>query len=568
MHGQRWFAVAAGAAWLGVTGCYAGIDDVGDLDGAPPGAGAGDDAGEDGGIEGQCEGEQGASIVRRLTTVEYSNTVFDTLGVDIAADAEAVLPADLRSNGFSNQVSGLLVTFDHIEGYHELSKLIVERLPDLPGLVETHADCTDFSSDCEVSFIESVGVRLWRRPVEADEVASFRPIFAAAADEGDDFTVGAGLVLEAMLQAPQFVYRLEDELPTEGDQEPGELRDLSDHEIASRLSYLLWSTSPDDTLFEAAAAGALHTTDEIDAQVDRMLAMPRARDTALRYVEDWLALAELPSISRDPTLYPEFNTALAQDMREETLRVAEELLWEQKAPFASLLTADFTWATPELAALYGISDPGEGWQRYSLDDVPHRFGMLTHAGIQAVNGHGNRPSIVERGLFVLGGVLCSTVAAPPTEVDTSMAELEEGQSPRYYSEARLDNGTCRTCHEQFDTMGWAFEPYDGIGVWKTHDDLGNELREDGLLFVPGSGEKLPFDDAEGLAHVLAEEPQVTTCIGVRKPLQFAWGRPLSPDDICAHDEIAATAAEAGGSYHALVRAIATHPSFRLIRATQ
>lgn len=564
---QRWMIAVLGGSLLG-TGCYSGVDGFGNPDGAPVGAdggdSAGDDDGGDDGIPGECGGEQGGSIVRRLTTVEYVNTVADTLGVDIAADAETRLPADLRADGFSNQVGGLLVTFDHIEAYHDLAGIIVESKADLAGWITAHSDCLTLGdAACEESFIERAGLRVWRRPLTADEVASLRPIFAAAAEEGDDFATGAGFVLEAMLQAPQFIYRLEVELPDDG--APGDLRTLSDYEIASRLSYLLWSTSPDDALFDAAGAGSLHTEEQIAEQVERMLADPRAKDTAMRYVADWLALDGLPSITRDPELYPEFTVALAEDMREETLRVAEELLWEQRAPFTALLTADFTWATPELAALYGMESQGEGWQRYSLDGVEHRLGMLTHAGIQAINGHGNRPSIVERGLFVLGGVLCSTVAAPPADLDIDMSDLEEDRSPRYYSEARLDNPTCNACHGQFDPMGWAFEPFDGIGAWNAQDELGNDLKEDGWLLVPGSGEQVPYQTVEEFAHVLSEEEQVSWCIGVRKPLQFAVGRPLGIDDACMSDEIAAASEANGDNYHSLMAAIATHPSFRLIR---
>lgn len=554
------------ASMLG-TGCYSGLDGMGGPGGASAGA-DGDDAGQDDGgddgIPGECGGEQGGSVVRRLTTAEYVNTVADTLAVDIAADAQTRLPADLRSDGFSNQVGGMVVTFDHIEAYHDLAGIIVQSKADLPAWIAAHSDCTELGAEaCETSFIERAGLRVWRRPLSSDEVAALRPIFEAAAQEGDDFETGAGFVLEAMLQAPQFVYRLEVELPDDG--APGDLRELGDYEIASRLSYLLWSTSPDDALFEAAGEASLHTPEQIEQQVQRMLEHPRAKDTALRYVGDWLALDGLPELSRDPERYPEFSPELAADMREETLRVAEELLWEQRAPFTALLTADFTWATPQLAALYGIDDPGEGWQRYSLAGVEHRLGMLTHAGVQAINGHGNRPSIVERGLFVLGGVLCSTVAAPPAELDIDMSELEQGQSPRYYSEARLANATCNTCHGQFDPMGWAFEPFDGIGAWQQTDELGNALREDGWLLVPGSGEQVPYDNVIQFAHVLAEEEQVAWCIGVRKPLQFAVGHPLGVDDACLSNEIALAAEAEGGSYHALMMAIATHPSFRLIR---
>ena len=567
---QRWIVpVLSGVSLLGA-GCYSGVDG-GLEDELPPGAeggsGEGDSDGEDSGEVpgGACTAEQSGAIVRRLTTVEYVNTVRDTLGVDISVDVEAQLPDDLRSDGFSNQVSGLLVTFDHVEAYHDLAKVIVERVPDLPGLVSTYASCTNFGDDCERSFIEGIGVRVWRRPLQADELASLQPIFATAQDEGDDFMVGAGLVLEAMLQAPQFVYRIEDEVTNV---EPGQARLLGDHEVASRLSYLLWSTSPDDELFAAAQAGALNTVEQIEAQVDRMLASPQAKDTALRYMEDWLALAGLPDINRDPELYPDYSVELAQAMREETLRVAEELLWEQQAPITAMLTADFTWATPELAALYGIESAGEGWQRYELSGVPHRLGLLTHAGLQAIIGHGNRPSIVERGLFVLKGLLCSSVAAPPAELDTTMSELEEGQSPRYYSEARLANDTCNACHGQFDPMGWAFEHFDGVGAWQETDELGNPLQEDGWLVTPGSAEPIPYATVEEFAQVLSQSELVAECIGVRKPLQFAIGRPLGSADACAQDEISAAAAEGGGSYHSLVRAIALHPNFRTIRTEQ
>ncbi|MEM7156936.1 MAG: DUF1592 domain-containing protein [Myxococcota bacterium] len=564
---RRWIVAGWGLAGAGALGCYSGVDPASDPgQGVPTAADddGGDDDGTDDGGPQACASEQGASVVRRLTTVEYVNTVHDMFGVDITSDAEALLPADLRSEGFSNQVSGLLVTYDHIEAYHDLAELIVAQLPDPLAVLNAHAACTEFTAECERGFIGSLGRLVWRRPLLEPEVESLRRNFTAALEEGDGFGTGAALVLHALLQAPQFLYRLEDELPADG--QPGDLRELSDYEVASRLSYLLWSSSPDDALFEAAAAGQLHTTEQLQAQVERMLAQPRAKETALRYVGDWLALDGLPTINRDPEQYPEFSVALANDMREETLRVAEELLWEERAPITALLTADFTWATPQLAALYGIENPGEGWQRYSLAEVPHRLGVLTHAGVQAINGHGNRPSIVERGLFVLRGVLCSSVAAPPAEVDTSMGELEPGQSPRYYSEQRLANATCNACHGQFDPMGWAFEPYDGIGRWQSHDELGNPLQQDGWLTDPATGQGIPFETTEEFAHVIAENEQADWCVGVRKPLQFAMGRPLGLDDACMSEQIATAAAEAGGSYHALVTAIVTHDSFRHVRA--
>lgn len=559
-----WLASAA------LAGCYSGSStddpqrvpgggfaDGGDEadDGADDGDGTGDDAGA---ADDTClDQAPAAAPVRRLTNREYVDTVRDSLGVDIS-EAAAALPDDIRSAGFSNTATAMIVSYDHVDAYRDLAKAIAGQV-DMPQLVAESTSCTDFADACESSVVASLGTRLWRRPLRDAEVASFLPVFDAVQEEGDSFEVAAGLVLEALLQSPQFLYRMEEE----GDGE--EARPLSGWEVASRLSYLVWGSSPDAALYDAAADDALQTRAEVAAQVSRMLEDPRAREQSLRYVEDWLALAGLPGINRDPLLYPEFSEELALAMRDETLAVADELLWEQRAPLTSLLVADFTWASPALAAFYGIADPQPGVARYELAGVAHRSGILTHAGVLAINGHGNRPSIVERGLFVLRAVMCAGIAAPPADVDTSMSDLEPGQSERYYSDARLANATCNACHASFDPLGYGFEPFDGVGAWQEEDPDGNPLREDGWI-VDAQGEELPYATAEEYVALLSESESAAACVGLQKPLQHAVGRPLEPADACALQTLQARLAEGDGTYQDLVLAIATHPTFRHIRA--
>jgi hypothetical protein len=569
---NRW--IRGGALGLVATlgGCYAGRSDrdpsaADGTDGADGGdASDGDDAGDGDGVPmGEClEDLPPQHLVRRLTATEYVNTIQDTLGVDISAEAAAHLPAELRSEGFSNSAAALLVTFDHVEAYHDLATVIVQRIPDLPGLISAHTSCTDFAEACETELTANLGLELWRRPLTDEELASFGGIFDTVQEEGETFTDAGGLLVQALLQTPPFLYRLEDEYPTGGSL--GEIRALDDWEIATRLSYLVLGSSPDQALLAAASAEQLHTPEQIEAQVRRLLELPRARETSLRYVEDWLALSGLLNLNRDPAIYPGFTTELGAAMREETLALADELLWEQRAPIESLLTADFTYASPELAAFYGFTDPGPGLQRYDLSDAEHRLGLLTQAGVLAINGHGNRPSIVERGLFVLGGMMCGSVVAPPANVDTSMADLEPDQSARYYSQARLDNATCASCHSQFDSLGYAFEPFDGVGQWQETDEFGNALQQDGWYFEKPGGDPIPYADAREFAQLLATSERVYECVAVRKPLQFAVGRPLESEDACRTEGVALALAETDGSYQELMVAIATHDAFRHIRA--
>jgi hypothetical protein len=302
-----------------LAGCYAGarLEVAGDTDSAGESSAdessgsTGDSDGGEPGAPVECDGQvldPGPNLVRRLTVNEYVNTVEAVFGVDVRADAEARLPADLRADGFTNTTSGLITTLAHIEAYEALAEIIVGRIPDLPGFVATYATCQEYEESCKREYVERLGLRVFRRPLRSNEIDPLAAAFDIAEEEGQSFDVGAGLVLEAMVQSPAFLYRLEGEVT--GDR----VRALDGYEMASRLSYLLWSGPPDDALLDAAAGDRLRTDGEIEEAVERMLADPRARQASLGFVRDWLNLGRLDNLPRDPDWFPDWSLAIAADM--------------------------------------------------------------------------------------------------------------------------------------------------------------------------------------------------------------------------------------------------------------
>lgn len=568
---RRATSICVSTAALLAAGCYGGLnrgieqdtDPAADGgDDADDDGGSGDDGGDDvpGGLE--CEGEivdPGPNLVRRLTVNEYVNTVRAVVGVDVEVEAIALLPAELRADGFTNTASGLISTLDHIESYDALAEIAVARIPDLGAFVATWASCTDFTDACERDYVEALGLRAFRRPLTADEVDLLVPVFDAAAAEGESFEVGAGLVLEAMLQSPPFIYRLEDE--TSGTV----ARALDGFEIASRLSYLLWSGPPDDELLDAAAADTLTTDDQITAQVERMLADPQARAASVGFVADWLHLSRLDHLPRDPERFPDWSTDIGRAMQDETTAFFASIAWEQDRALVDLFSAQEAWLTPDLAAYYGLPPAGEGLQAYDVSGVPERGGILTQGSLLTIGG--DESSMVSRGLFVLQTLLCGDLASPPPGIDTTPPEVEPGKSQRDYSEERTNNASCAGCHIQMEPLAWGLERFVADGTYRTEDWLGNPLREDGYLLLPGEGEEKPYTTVGEMMDLLAGSDRVRECLAL-KGTQFAVARPLLESDTCSIDGLQASFAASDGTWRDLVLGITLSPGFRSIRVEE
>jgi hypothetical protein len=403
--------------------------------------------------------------------------------------------------------------------------------------------------------VRALALRLFRRPATPDESTAFGGLFDAAVAAGSKTAPDAAvIVVRAMLQSPQFLYRLEAQTPVAGNPNA---RPLDSYEIAARLSYLAWGSTPDQGLLDAAAKGDLLSTDKLRAQVTRMLSLPRARQTIQRYFREWLALDDLDDATRGPA----FTPALAADMKKETLDVVGDQLWDAKKPLVStMLTTRTTSVTPALASYYGLGTP-DASGRLSLASAPNRAGLLTHASVQTIAGDADaNVTIIYRGLFVFRNLLCQDVPIPAANL-TSVALAPETVSGRAKSEARLAHQPCQGCHGQFDPLAYAFEPFDTMGAVMVKDANGNPVRQDGFL-PKGSDPSVPYNDVVSYMDLLSQDPRVGACVA-KKVAQFAWGRGMTDGDQCMLEDIQGRMkASQGHTFADLISVVATSPNYR------
>lgn len=502
-----------------------------------------------------AEAAPGPNLVRRLTVQEYLETVNGALGVDVS-DMRDALPPEPPSEGFSNVAVSLVVSLEHVRAYEALADTIVDRIDDWDAFVDRWVSCREPSCDAEL--IDNLGQRLFRGPVGNEERAALLPIFSTVRDEGGDFVEGAQYVLRAMLQSPRFLYRTEVEI---GD---GNDRPLNGFEMASRLSYMLWGGPPDDALFDAAAADALSTDDDLIAQVDRMLDDARARNAAQTFASEWLGVDNLDFLTRDEERFPDWSPEIRSAMQDETLGFIDHVLFEEQMPVGALFDAQLTVASPELAEYYGYPEPdAEGI--VDLSGIPERGGLLTQGSVLTVGG--NESSMVMRGLYLLGTVLCLELDSPPPGVDTTPPPIEPGRSQRYYSEERITNPSCLGCHGQMEPLAFGLERFDAAGRYRTEDELGNALQQDGFVRFGPATDPVPYESIEELSSILGSHERVRDCVSL-KAAQFAMGRRLLSSDGCALQDMRDRLSSTDGTYRDLIIAIVTSPMFRTMQTEE
>ena len=479
-------------------------------------------------------------FVQRLTNWEYINTVWQTVGVDVSKDVIELLPKDLRADGFSNTAYNLNVDLKHIQSYAQLAERIVKRI-NLEAFLNHFKVSREFTDKNMQEVISSIGKWMLRGPLSQDELKAYTDITSTTGRLGGDFNQAVGYVLEAMLQSPRFVYRIEKEHGP-----------LDNYEIASRMSYILWGGPPDQELMRAADAGELTHPDKARKQVDRMLTSSLAVRRSQQFVYDWLNLGRLDNLRPNAKHYPAWNKQLAEDMRKETLSFFEEVIWKQKRPMADLMNAQLTIATPLLAKHYGWNSKGSGPVKYSLESVEGRGGLLTHGSVLTIGG--DEASMVSRGLFILHDILRGTVKDPPPCVDTSPVATKAGLTKRGIAEQRISNKSCGGCHIKFEPLAFGLEKFDGIGAYHTKDHFGNQLREDGNILLPGEAKAMDYKTISELMNHLAASSRVAETL-TWKVTQFAMSRPLAAPDRPDIEKIHQAATKAGGTYADVIRAI-------------
>ena len=404
---------------------------------------------------------------------------------------------------------------------------------------------------CAKTILSKLARRAFRRPASPAEVDRLVGFVKLATDNGAPFEEGLQVALQALLVSPRFLFRIE------RDPEPGEdVRRIDDYELATRLSYFLWSSMPDDELLDAAGRGELRTHDGILAQVRRMLADGKARALAVNFAGQWLQLRNLARVNPDPDLFPEFDEELRRAMRTESELFFEAMLAGDRN-ILDFLTADFTFVNQRLAEHYGMEGvEGDEFRKVEVDG-DRRGGLLSHAGVLTVSSYPTRTSPVLRGLWVLENILDSPPPPPPPGVQTfDEATVGKEASLREQLEQHRTNPSCAVCHERMDTLGLGLENYDPIGRWRTK---AGEFPIDSTGELPGGHQfnspielKTILRDTEGdrFARALTE-----------KLMTYALGRGLERFDTPAVRAIQRRLAAEEYRFSALIAGIVTSDPF-------
>jgi hypothetical protein len=473
---------------------------------------------------GEARGELAPTTLRRLTRAQYNNTVRDLLGM--GGDVAAGFGLDEDEGGFSANARAPIKELQ-LEKYREAAEaLAIEAVAALPRL----APCTPPArpeAECLDEFLRGFGKRAYRRPLTAEESARYRALFAVGR-EGADFAAGIGLVVGTMLQSPHFLYRPELGDPTRAGKEG---LPLDPYETASRLSYYLQNTMPDQELFAAAEAGRLATAEQVAAQARRLLASPRARDSVVSFYLQWLQVDDLLTVEKDPEVYPTFTAEVRAAMRDEIEEFVDQIARRTDAgggTLEALLTSRVSFLRGPLFGLYGVdagAGTGAGLRRTELPEG-QRAGVLTLAGVMAKHGHPDQSSPVARGYVISDRLLCVVPPEPPQDVDAAVPRPDPNVPTRVRFEQHRSKPQCAACHALMDPLGLAFEAYDGIGRFRSTDgrapvDSTSELR--------GTDQDGPVKDAVEMVGRLARTREVRACMA-RQWFRYALGRLDSAGD--------------------------------------
>jgi hypothetical protein len=506
--------------------------------------------------------------VRRLTHSQYNNTVRDLLG-DQSQPAGG-FPKEDFVNGFKNQREGQGISPLLAEAYSRAAERLAQaafRGGDHHRLLPCQpASPTD--APCAEAFVRQFGLKAFRRPLKDEEVLRYTGLFLEESGRTRDFSRGAVLVIEAMLQSPHFLFLVE--RGPDGPDAP--------YEAACRLSYFLWNTMPSDELFEAAAAGQLATAGQVEATARRMLDDPRARGAMEEFLAQWLRFDRVLEATRDRRRFREFNAELAGAMVEETRRLFNHLVWNDQ-DFLEFFTAGYTFVNPDLARLYGLPAPAEDAEFGRVEYPPEsgRSGVLGHGSFLVATSKPAETSPTARGLFVRNQFLSQEIPPPPAGVNTNLPAVTESTplTNRQRLDIHLNSESCAGCHRLIDPIGLGFEQYNAIGAYQEKLALqfgggrGNpsqgqgpktiELEIDTSGYIQGV-EDSEFSTPRELGRLLARSKTCQRAI-VKQLFRYAMGRHETPEDQPVIDRLYERFRGSGFRFRELIVALVTSELF-------
>jgi hypothetical protein len=494
------------------------------------------------------------ATIQRLTTSAYRRTIADLFGPGV------VLPSiepDVEQEGLLRiGAANAAISPRGVEQFEAAATAIAEQANADGALRE--GVCEPVAPDdaaCAAAVLGPWGRRIWRRPLTSEELDVLVGLATGAGETLADFDAGVTMALAALLQSPYFLYRIElgdpDAPPTA---EGG--RPYGNWELASRLSYTLWDTTPDDALLDAAARGDLTDEAGLAAQVDRMLADPRAREGFRAFISELLTLHKLDALVKDPSIFPAMRADVGPSAREETLAAVEALVFDRDDDIRTWLTTRETVIDPTLAMLYEVPAPSlDGAAPTTLPASGPRAGLLGQISVLAQHAHAVSSSATRRGVFVREVLLCQQVPPPPANANTSIPEpSEDARTLRERVAVHLEDPACASCHQVTDPIGLGLEQFDGLGGYRT--------TENGATIDPsGDLDGVAFADGRALGEALASHPEFTACLA-ETLLAYAQGHRPDVDERATMDWMNQAFEADGYSLRALWRRIVMSKAFR------
>ncbi len=532
--------------------------------------GAGEDQQEAGGsdptfkptdkvTESAIEAELGSrfGLAARLSKFEYQNSIQDVLGVELLPEElesqDGGLPDDTGDGVFKHLADNQTSVEQHALAYFQVAEGVASRT-DLAALHNKMGVCEDPGDVCGKEFIQAVGTRLYRRLLDEREQAAMLTVYSTGITEGLTHTEAARWTLTALLQTPQFLFRMDDELVGTAQVR----RELSGDELAARLAAFLWISVPDEELLQVAADDSLMQTEVLQAQVARMLADPKAR-----------RFTEVFAIDFSRARYSAYEGSTDADraaLNESIIATFQDHFWAQGGGITDLFTTTRFMVNPTVAELLGVTISGTEMEAVDVSDLPSRIGLMSHPAMIAGMGDRLVGSFVNRGKYLMERLLCEHPAAFPanitTEIDAFNTETA-GLSERERAELRMTRPVCWACHRQFEPLAFGFARFDGAGRYVGEIDMdGKPLPLDG--WVPTREKDEPdYVDVASYMQILASNEVIQTCM-TEQFLDFATSRVGDKAGKAEAEHVGTEYHQTAGTLTDMVGAVVTSQLFRTI----
>lgn len=506
---------------------------------------------------GEPDAVGGPPVMRRLTESEYRATVADIFGEDIPIPAR--FEPGLRSEGLVAIGTGLsgMSPFS-IEQYDAAAQGVAAAVTG-----EQHRDqlvpckpkaMAAFDDGCATTFIKHYGLLLFRRPLTAEQTQRYVEAARTGTTRLGNFYSGLEFALAGMMMAPDFLLRVDQTVPAP---HKNGLQELDAYSKATQLSYFLVGSTPDAELLRAAAAGELDSRGGLARQVDRLIASPHFERGVRAFFYDMLQFDQFSDLSKDPQIYPAYNSTVAADAQEQTLRTLTQLLVKQDGDYRDVFTTRDAWLTRALGVVYRVPvATRNGWEESEFPLDSHRQGIQSQVAFLALHSHPGRSSATLRGKALRQIFFCQDVPDPPANVNFALldnADNAKMPTARDRLTAHRNNPSCAGCHKIMDPAGLTLENYDGVGGWRTTEN-------GAAIDASGNLDWLEFKDPAGLAQALHDHPEPPRCL-VERMYRYSVGRDTEMSERPYMDYLIETFKSDGYRVPQLMRTIALSRNF-------